>query len=88
MSFDCLPEDVLLQIIRPLELMDKIRLQLVSAKLYALLLSPPPGEGLWGEFDLSGKMSDCVDGLDDDHSTDPGEIYGDSDGFMDPESRR
>ena len=52
-SLENLPEDVLCQIIKRLGLYDKIRLQLVSRKLHALLLSPPPGEGLWGECDLS-----------------------------------
>ena len=52
-SLEALPEDLLCQVIRRLNLYDKIRLQLVSKKLHALLLSPPPGEGLWGNCNLS-----------------------------------
>ena len=60
-SLDCLPEEVLLQIIRSLDLKDRIRLQLVCTELCALLLSRPPGEGLWGNVDLSYEMSHCVE---------------------------
>ncbi len=49
----CLPVDVLCQITKQLEFDDKLQLQLVSRKLHALLLRPPPGEGLWGDCDLS-----------------------------------
>ena len=52
-SLETLPEDVLCQIIRKLDLYDKIRLQLVSRKLHALLAKPPPGDGLWGSCNLS-----------------------------------
>ncbi len=55
-TLECLPDDVLFRIIKPLGLEDKIRLQHVSRKLYDLLLRPPPGEGLWGSFDLSNNQ--------------------------------
>ena len=51
-SLEVLPIDVLCQIVKHLELHDKLRLQLVCRKLNALLISPPQGESLWGEFHL------------------------------------
>ncbi len=48
-----LPQDVLCNIIKQLGLHEKAWLQLVSKKLYALLLSFPPEEGVWGECHLS-----------------------------------
>ena len=54
-TLDCLPDDLLFQIIKPLDLQDKTGLQHVSKKLYDLLLRPPPGSGLWGELYLSGE---------------------------------
>ncbi len=48
-----LPEETLCQIVRQTDFQDKIQLQRVSRKLNALLMSPPPGEGLWGECDLT-----------------------------------
>ncbi len=51
--FLALPDELLCQIMKHLDFWDKIQLQLVCRKLNALLMSPPPGEGVWGECDLS-----------------------------------
>ncbi len=59
-ALECLPEDVLCQIIKHLSWHDKCQLQLVSRKLYAVMLNPPEGEGLWGECDLSALLSEHV----------------------------
>ena len=40
---------------------DQAGLHLVSSKLYDLLLSPPPGEGLWGDCSLSVVFTKSVD---------------------------
>ena len=52
-SLEDLPDHLLCQTIGRLDLYDKIRLQLVSRKLHALLTKPPPGDGLWGSCNLS-----------------------------------
>ena len=52
-SLEALSDDLLCQIIRQLDLYDKIRLQLVSRRLHGRLLRPLPGEGLWGRCNLS-----------------------------------
>lgn len=59
-----LPIDVLCQVVKYLEIHDKLRLQLVCTKFYALLISPPPGEGLWGECHLPTDVSCAGDYTD------------------------
>ncbi len=59
-SLERLSEDLLYRMVHMLGLRDKIRLQLVSTKLYALLMKAPPGEGLWGFCDLTETFSNFV----------------------------
>ncbi len=59
-SLDKLSEDLLYRIVHLLGLHDKIRLQLVSKKLCAVLMRAPPGEGLWGFCDLTETFSNLV----------------------------
>ena len=59
-ALQALPEEVLCQIISRLEFRDKLRLQLVCKKVHGLLIRPPPGEGLWGECNLSAEIR-CIE---------------------------
>ena len=61
-----LPDEILCQMIKHLDFQDKIQLQFVCRKLNALLMSPPPGEGLWGKCDLSTDFN----GAEEDESND------------------
>ena len=64
MCIVALPEDMLCQIVKHLDSQDKVRLQLECRKLNALLISPPQGESLWGEFHLPTKVR-CSEDKDD-----------------------
>ena len=51
---------MLCQIVKQLDLDDKLQLELVSRKLHALLLRPPSGEDLWGECNFSVVFAECL----------------------------
>lgn len=59
-TFQALPEEVLCQIIKHLNVHNKLRLQLVCKRVYAMLSISPPGQGLWGECHLSAEF-DCIE---------------------------